>query len=182
MALQERKVTCPACGRRFEEKPRLSLLGFQKFLCPKCHRKIVYPLAQRAYHFVLLLVLALVVLFALAAYSNSPWGDKILIGAISIALYVLERVSYLLFPLGVWAVLRLVGMAYRKAIPLARTILWWTGAAALVGIAIGALGIVASLIWRGVVMQPLLIALILTCFVTAVLFRDRFLRKRLQKS
>ncbi len=98
------------------------------------------------------------------------------------ALYVLERVSYILFPLAAWAILRLVGMFYPSALQVARTILWYTGIIALVGILIGLLGGVASLVWRGIIIEPLLAALLLSVFFIAILGRDKRIRNSLGKA
>ncbi len=38
------KTICPNCKNIFEERPKLSLLGFPKFLCPQCNNKFIYPL------------------------------------------------------------------------------------------------------------------------------------------
>jgi predicted RNA-binding Zn-ribbon protein involved in translation (DUF1610 family) len=181
IVLHERKVTCPSCKNHFRETPKLTLLGFQKFRCPQCGARVIYPLVQRTYYAIILIVLAMVVLLALAGYSNSPWGARLIALTVMGALYVLERVSYLLFPLAAWAVLRLVGMHYPSALPPARKILWWTGLIALIGILIGALGTVASLIWRGVILETLMVALVLGGFLLAILSRDRSIRSRVQK-
>ncbi len=180
--LQERKVTCPHCRKGFGSIPRLTTLGFQKFLCPKCDAVFVYPLARRSYYGVALGVLAIVVLLSLAGYSQTSFGNRLLAEVVGLSLYVLERVSYLLFPLGAWAVLRLIGINYSQTLPAARKILRWTGILAAAGIMIEILGLVASLILRGFILEPLAAALVSACALLLILGRDRTIRARLEKA
>jgi hypothetical protein len=179
MELDEREVVCKNCKKRFKSAPKISVFGFQKFHCPKCSYSIVYPLFKRSYYWMILCFLGIVIVLALAGLSQSDLSQAILSSAILGALYVLERVSYILFPLAAWAILRLAGMFYPSALQAARTILWYTGIVALVGILIGLLGGVASLVWRGVIVEPLLVALILSGFFLALLGRDKMIRRNL---
>lgn len=181
MAIEEKKVVCPFCRKPFRAAPRISLLGFQKYLCPSCARAILHPLFQRRYYWIALAVLAAVALFSLAGYSARPWGDKLLTLAVVSTIYVMERVSYLLFPLAAWALLRLLGLTYPWALSAARTILWYTGMAALAGIFIAILGGVASLVWRGIILEPFLASVFLSMCFLAVLMRDRAIRAHLPK-
>ena len=40
-------VTCRACGHRFEDVYKLSFLGFRKYKCPGCGKKVLYPVLTR---------------------------------------------------------------------------------------------------------------------------------------
>ncbi len=182
MELDERDLACKACKKRFKSAPKIGVFGFQKFHCPHCGNKIVYPLFKRSYYWLILCFLGIIIVFALAGLFQSDWSQGLLSSAILSALYVLERVSYILFPLAAWAILRLVGMFYPSALQAARTILWYTGAIALVGILIGLLGGVASLVWRGMIIEPLVAALLLSVFFLAILGRDKLIRNRLGKA
>ncbi|VBB43191.1 membrane hypothetical protein [uncultured Desulfatiglans sp.] len=182
MAIVEKKVACPFCRKPFRAAPAISPLGFQKYACPNCGRTILHPLFRRRYYWMALAVLGAAALFSLAGYSAQPWGDKLLAAAVLSTIYVMERVSYLLFPLAAWAVLRLFGISYPWALSAARTVLRYTGMAALAGLFIAILGGVASLVWRGIVLEPFLASIILSFGFLAVLIRDRAIRARLQKT
>jgi predicted RNA-binding Zn-ribbon protein involved in translation (DUF1610 family) len=181
MELDEKDLVCKTCKKRFKSAPRISLFGFQKFRCPACGNKMVYPLFKRAYYWMILCFLGIVIVFAMAGLFQGDWSQDLLSAAILGALYVLERVSYILFPLAAWAVLRLVGMFYPSALQTARTILWYTGIVALIGILIGLLGGVASLVWRGVIIEPFVAALCLFVLFVALLGRDKMIRNSLRK-
>ena len=55
------KATCPNCKNTFEARPKLSLLGFPRFVCQKCNNKFIYPLmlGVRIIYFFLLIFLIL---------------------------------------------------------------------------------------------------------------------------
>jgi hypothetical protein len=182
MDLDERDLICQTCKKRFRSTPKIGLFGFQKFRCSGCGDRIVYPLFRRSYYWIILCFLGCVIVFAVAGLFQNDWSQALLSSAILGALYVLERVSYILFPLAAWAVLRLVGMNHPSVLKAARTLLWYTGMAALVGILIGLLGGVASLVWRGVIIEPLVAALLLSVFFIALLGRDTMIRHRLHKA
>lgn len=40
------KVKCPSCANDFEQEPRHTLLGFQKFICSKCAKEFLFPLTN----------------------------------------------------------------------------------------------------------------------------------------
>jgi DNA-directed RNA polymerase subunit RPC12/RpoP len=182
MELDEKGLVCKTCKKRFKSAPRISLFGFQKFRCPACGNRIVYPLFKRSYYWMILCFLGIVIVFAMAGLLQGDWSQELLSFAILSALYVLERVSYILFPLAAWAILRLVGMFYPSALQAARTILWYTGKVALIGILIGLLGGIASLVWRGIIIEPLVAALLLSLFFIVLLGRDKLIRHSLRKA
>ena len=115
MELEEKDLVCKTCKKRFKSAPKIGVFGFQKFHCPHCGKKIVYPLFKRSYYWTILCFLGIVIVLALAGLLQSDWSQGLLSSTILSALYVLERVSYILFPLAAWATLRLVGMFYPSA-------------------------------------------------------------------
>jgi len=177
MINEEKTVVCGRCGKHFRAAPRITLLGFQKFDCPKCQGRIIYPLLKRSYYWIILAVIGVVLLLSLSGLHGGDLGANILTFSILGALYVLERATYILFPLAAWAILRLAGMYYPSALQASRTILWYTGIAALAGILIGVLGGVASLVWAGRVIETLTASILLFLFFLLVLARDRLIRK-----
>ncbi|RJR17536.1 MAG: hypothetical protein C4582_12875 [Desulfobacteraceae bacterium] len=177
MINEEKAVVCGRCGNRFRAAPKLTPLGFQKFYCPKCHGKIIYPLLKRFYHWIILAVIGMALFLSLSGLQGGDLGASILTFSILGALYVLERASYILFPLAAWAILRIAGMYYPSVLQISRTVIWYTGMAALAGILIGILGGVASLVWAGRVVETLAASSILFLFFVLVLARDRLIRK-----
>lgn len=182
MARDEKSVVCHRCGKSFSAPPKITPLGFQRFQCPKCKGKITYPLLRSSVHWILLAAVAAMLLFSLLGLYGGKLGEEILARAILAALYVLERVSYILLPLAAWALLRLVGMYYPSALQASRTLLYYTGIAALLGILTGVLGGVASLVWAGRMIETLLASSVLCLFFIFVLRRDRLIRKALTKT
>lgn len=181
MEPKERRVVCPGCGKPFRATPSIGLLGFQKFHCPKCGKKVIYPLLRRRYYWFTLGIFALVALLLFAGYSSGEWGLALLTVANQGVIYVVERISYILFPLAAWAILRLLGMHYPWALPAARTLLWYTGRVALViGVLVIVVAGVSRLVWMGVIMEPLLTALFLGAVSSAILIRDKMIRKQLK--
>lgn len=181
MALDPDKIFCPSCGRSSSIVPGITPFGFRSYRCPACGHKLLYPIINRGYYAIVLATLGLVLLFSLAGASESAWGAQVLAGAIFIGLYVLERVNYILFPLGLWAFLRLIGLAHPPSLETAKKILKFTGIVALGGILVGLLGGVASLVWSGVFLVPFLAASLLSCVFLFFLWKDRNLRRHVEE-
>jgi DNA-directed RNA polymerase subunit RPC12/RpoP len=181
MMRDEKSVVCHRCGKSFEASPRITPLGFQRFQCPECKGKITYPLLRSSVHLILLAAAALMLFFSLLGLYGGRKAEDILAFVILAALYVLERVSYILLPLAAWALLRLVGMYSPSVLQASRTLLYYTGIAALFGILIGILGGVASLIWAGRTIETLIASSALCLFFVFVLKRDRLMRKALTR-
>ncbi len=179
MVLEDRDISCTKCGNRFKASSRISPLGFPKYSCPRCGNRFIYPLSKRFYYWCLLIVALLGSVLAIAGLSSSYIGDTLLTSAILGALYVLERVSYILIPLAAWAFFRLIGMFYPSALQASRTILWYSGVAALVGIAVALLGSAASLVWQGSALIILAASGLLSLFSVLVLIKDAIIRRSL---
>ncbi|MBI3554490.1 MAG: tetratricopeptide repeat protein [Elusimicrobia bacterium] len=80
MALAPTPAICLECGKDFESAPRRSTLGFDKFACPHCKAKVLYPLPgwRRGVYLGLLAPAAAVVAFVAYGLAVHParLGDE----------------------------------------------------------------------------------------------------------
>ncbi len=65
--LQSQEVVCTECYSTFNAAPKRSFGGFLKFVCPKCHESVLYPLMPRSRKgywmlFILMAILAVMVI------------------------------------------------------------------------------------------------------------------------
>jgi hypothetical protein len=176
----EKEGTCPHCLKPFTAVPRISLLGFQKFTCPHCRKPILYPLYSRIYYWVIFTLLGLIVLLSLAGLSETDGGEQLLAGTVRLFLYFYHRRLLLLIPLAIWGIIRLFGVTYPRMKAIAGPILHYLGLIALVGLALVVLGAVAILIISGLVIPPLIGALLLSAVFSYGLWKDAALKKKLK--
>ena len=80
------EVVCTECHSTFNATPKRSFLGFLQFVCPKCNRKVVYPLTS-GYRIFYWIVFTYMVIVSVVAFKQGGFAIPGLIGiAVIIAL------------------------------------------------------------------------------------------------
>lgn len=180
MPLKEQQVTCTKCLKSFTALPKTAFGGFQKFRCPHCRQIILYPLARKTLYWFIPAVVAAVFFFVLLSLLDSEWGEQILLTFAALPIGIDEKKSLIIWPLFLWSLVRLGGMYSKKVLEISRKILYGTGILALLTVILALLGFVAGVVRMGIVLPPVLGALLLLGFFIFVMARDASIRKKIE--
>ncbi|HSO71435.1 MAG TPA: hypothetical protein VLR91_02175, partial [Thermodesulfobacteriota bacterium] len=154
--------------------------GFQKFHCPHCRAIILYPLARKTFYWFIPAVVAIVFFFVLLSLLDSEWGEEILMTFAALPIRIDEKKSLILWPLFLWSLVRLGGMYSKKVLEISRKILYGTGILAFLTVILALLGFVAGVVRVGIVLPPVIGALLLLGFFIFVMARDASIRKKIE--
>jgi hypothetical protein len=90
MALQLSNVVCSNCSANFDQIPKLSFLGFQKFECSSCKKKIYYSLTK-GYRIAYWVITVIMIVPILGVFTTGRIGLFSLIGIVSIYALIKDR-------------------------------------------------------------------------------------------
>jgi len=179
MPPKEQQVTCTKCLKPFTALPKTAFGGFQKFRCPHCREIILYPLARKTLYWFIPAVVGAVFFFVLLSLLDSDWGEQILVTFAALPIGIDEKKSLILWPLFLWSLVRLGGMYSKKVLEISRKILYGTGILAFLTLILALLGFVAGVVRVGIVLPPIIGALLLLGFFIYVMARDASIRKKI---
>lgn len=178
MPRQEMQVTCTQCRKRFTAMPKITFCGFQRFQCPQCHETVLYPLVRKTLFWIVPMVAAAILFFILLSLLDFEWGNQILLSFSALPIGIDEKKGLIIWPLLLWSLVRLGGLHSKKVLEVSRKILYGTGVIALMAVMLGLFGFVAGAVRIGIVLPPLICALLLLCFFIFVWARNESIRKK----
>ena len=152
---------------------------FRSIFVPTVGRSFYYPLARKTFYWFIPAVVAAVFFFVLLSLLDSEWAEQILLTFAALPIGIDEKKSLILWPLFLWSLVRLGGMYSKKVLEISRKILYGTGILALLTVILGLLGFVAGVVRMGIVLPPVIGALILLGFFIFVMARDTSIRKKI---
>jgi hypothetical protein len=176
MPNKEIRVTCTQCLKRFSAIPKISFCGFQKFRCPHCRKTVFYPLIRKTLYWVIPAVVGVLLFFILLSFLDLEWGNQLLLSFAALPIEINEKKGLILWPLLLWSLVRLGGMYNKKVLEVSRKILYVTGVIALLSVVLDLFGYVAGAVRVGIVLPPLISALLLLCFLIFIWARNVFIR------
>ena len=83
MSLEQTQIECDHCGSSFVTTPTRTFLGFQRFTCPNCHKKIIYPLTG-GFRVTYWVIAILMLLFAINAFGSGGYAYP---GGVGLAIF-----------------------------------------------------------------------------------------------
>jgi hypothetical protein len=180
MPSQEKEVVCTHCLKPFSAVPKITFGGFQKYLCPHCHKIVHYPLARKALYWIIPVIVVFIFFIVALSLLETEGGDSFLIFLAGLPIWIDEKKSLLLWPLFLWSLVRLGGMYNKKVLEISRKILYGCGILALLAVITALLGFTAGVVRLGIIWPPLIAALVLLGFYLYGLQKDAAIRKKIQ--
>jgi hypothetical protein len=169
---KETQVTCTQCLKRFTAIPKISFCGFQKFRCPHCRKTVFYPLVRRTLYWIIPAVVGALLFFILLSFLDLEWGNQLLLGFAALPIGIDEKKGLILWPLLLWSIVRLGGMYNKKVLEVSRKILYITGIIAFLSVILAFFGFVAGAVRVGIILPPLIGALLLLLFFIFIWVRN----------
>jgi len=171
------QVTCTQCQKRFTAIPKISFCGFEKFRCPYCRKIVFYPLVRKTLLWIIPAVASALLFFILLSFLDLEWGNELLLSFAALPIGIDEKKGLILWPLLLWSLVRLGGMYSKKVLEVSRKILYGTGIIAFLSVILAFFGFVAGAVRVGIILPPLICALLLLCFFIFIWARNVSIRK-----
>jgi hypothetical protein len=105
------------------------------------------------------------------------WGNQLLLSFAALPIGIDEKKGLILWPLLLWSLVRLGGMYSKKVLEVSRKILYGTGIIAFLSVILAFFGFVAGAVRVGIILPPLICALLLLCFFIFIWARNVSIRR-----